>query len=714
MFQTMNENQLKLFHKKVKKIDTFNSFNTISKTKIRKNIEEIENLTFKNFSSKTKNSIINFLNEENEQKFSGLKTRAELIEKMSKDYEKKSLNQLKFFINNVSSKYNTLQDKPLINWKENQTFYFNLKKNYTPKIDEKNNLFYELEREKKKGEFLLNSDKKYSAKKIAKIYCLEEYIEDENEEYISLFLTFTNPSEFHYYTLKNKKEIDIEAIENEKYNSKKFVKNPQYNDNFGTFENSIILGIENQKEINRYFYKDLKKRIERAKLNANMYHFTIFEPHKSLQPHSHKMLILPRSCINLAHESFNLTKKYFNLKQVKIEEIKEARASTYITKYLLKTLNLDENNLIDFKDLDLENIENYEKIEVKRDYIIEKQNENFIKDNFFNLYRRYFGASNRIFTTSNFKTTTQKKIDIIYKFLKENYPEFLKSLKENKKSLYYQLEKLEEEKIFTFEFKNNENFSFNLELLKTEYKKYFIEEKRKLISIIKKERNKIKETYNIVLNSQKKRRKEKIKDFFKLYREHKRSATYSLEYREERAELFEILNNKENFKLSKIRNILKKINKENQIEYSKNEMRTLLLQKLTKEYKINFNNDNRYSAKQIKKYFLNNCLYKAKNKIIEEIEEDKNILNDIHNFKYSNFEFTEIEINKLIKENILKTKYIYIKENKIIESASFNETFNINTKEAINKKTIYKSDMYEDNKINFVNIELDLIAELDL
>jgi hypothetical protein len=143
-------------------------------------------------------------------------------------------------------------------------------------------------------------------------------------------------------------------------------------------------------------------------------------------------------------------------------------------------------------------------------------------------------------------------------------------------------------------------------------------------------------------------------------------------------------------------------------------MRTLLLQKLTKEYKINFNNDNRYSAKQIKKYFLNNCLYKAKNKIIEEIEEDKNILNDIHNFKYSNFEFTEIEINKLIKENILKTKYIYIKENKIIENASFNETFNINTKEAINKKTIYKSDMYEDNKINFVNIELDLIAELDL
>ena len=38
-------------------------------------------------------------------------------------------------------------------------------------------------------------------------------------------------------------------------------------------------------------------------------------------------------------------------------------------------------------------------------------------------------------------------------------------LKDNKKSLYYQLEKLEEEKIFTFELKNNESFSFNIELL---------------------------------------------------------------------------------------------------------------------------------------------------------------------------------------------------------------------------------------------------------
>lgn len=714
MFEAMNKNQLEVFHKRIKKIDSLSSFATISKSNIRKNIEEIENLTFKNFSNKTKNSIINLLNEENEQKFQGLKTRAELIEKMSKDYEKKSIKQLKFFINNVSSKYNTLQDKPLINWKNNSTFYFNLKKNYSAKFDEENNLFFELENEKRKGEFLLNSDKKYSAKKIAKIYCLEEYIEDENEEYVSLFLTFTNPSEFHYYTLKNKNEIDIEAIENEEFNSKKFIKNPQYNDNFGTFENSIILGIENQKKINRYFYNDLKKRIERANLNANMYHFTIFEPHKSLQPHSHKMLILPRNCINLANESFNLTKRYFNLKQVKIEEIKEARASTYITKYLLKTLNLEENNLIDFKDLDLKNIESYEITEAKRDYIIEKQNETFTKDNFFNLYRRYFGASNRIFTTSNFKTTTQKKIDIMYKFLKENYPDFLQSLKDNKKSLYYQLEKLEEEKIFTFELKNNESFSFNIELLKAEYKNFFIEEKRKLISIIKKERNKIKETYNIVSNAQKKRKKENRKEFFKVYREHKKSCVYTLEYREERAELFEILNNKEDFKFSKVRKILKKINKDNLIEYSKNEMRILLLQKLNKEYKINFNNDKRYSAKQIKKYFLNYCSYKAKDKIIKEIEKDKIILSDIKNFENFNYELTEEELNKLIKENISKTKYIYIKEHKTIENASFNKTFDINKKEATDKNIIYKSDMYQDNKINFLDIELDLISELEL
>ena len=126
-----------------------------------------------------------------------------------------------------------------------------------------------------------------------------------------------------------------------------------------------------------------------------------------------------------------MTIDYFDLKQTKIDKDIE-KGSSYLTKYLLKTT----------------------------------KGENLL----YNHYKRYFSQF-RFFSSSNFKHTTQEKIDLVYKYLYNNKKGLLDRYKRSKKPLYYLIEKLILKKIFTFEEEEKTSFNINYTKIKKEYNK---------------------------------------------------------------------------------------------------------------------------------------------------------------------------------------------------------------------------------------------------
>lgn len=423
------------------------------KLSIKDVLDNFECLLPHKLDSKNRKNVIELFTKPKEEKHFA-KSHKELLKKMTCSYHRKSKKQLEYFIKNVANTRDKLNKKAMIDFNslKNISLYSQLRKNIA--FNEYDELSID---EKLKGDFLYSIDKKYATKKLAKIFYIQEVVKQQEEPYFPFMLTFTNPSEYIFYKRKNNtKEINYGDFEN-------FKKNTKYNKENGLFEESILKGAKLQKEINRHFYKDLKQRISRCDNgeNVELFHFTIFESTKQLHFHSHKLLLVPKKYYRQVREAFENTTKYFKLEQVKFDELKEiknsknnqskgqkinnAKASSYVYKYLFKTMKLE---------IDLNN---------------EQPQELFNKDAFFNIFRRYFAKEHRIFTSSNFQHTTQKRIDIMYKFLKENYPKYLKELKE-KGSLYYELEQLELKKVFIFKTITKYRYSINTSKLKSRLK----------------------------------------------------------------------------------------------------------------------------------------------------------------------------------------------------------------------------------------------------
>jgi len=398
---------------------------------------------------KNKKSVIQiFLNDK--KKISHAKSHKELLKKMTKSYQLKSQKQLEYFVKNISNTYDKLNKKSMIDFNSlnNIAMYSKLRNNIAFNSNDRLTLD-----EKLQGDFLYNLDKKFATKKLSKIFYIQEVVKQKREPYSAYMLTFTNPSSNIFYVKKKGATLTKQG------DFQHFRKNKNYDKKNGTFEESIKLGAKLQKEINRFFYKDLKQRIKRCKSkeDTELFHFTIYENTKQLHFHSHKLLLVPSQYHNEIELSFENTTKHFNLEQVKfdkLDEIKEnknkskaqklnsAKASSYIYKYLFKTMKceFDTNN------------ENLQEV--------------FNKNIFFNIFRRYFAKEHRIFTASNYQHTTQKRLDIMYKFLKENYPQYLAELKK-KGSIYYELEQLELKKFFIFKTVTRTRYSINTKKLKT-------------------------------------------------------------------------------------------------------------------------------------------------------------------------------------------------------------------------------------------------------
>lgn len=264
-------------------------------------------------------------------------------------------------------------------------YNFNNFKKYISYIDEENGLTKDnTVIQDLTGEYLFNIDKSESAKNFAKV----KYIEHYNQNKLKVFITFTNPSEYHF--LKNS---------GTKINHKC---------KFDTFEETIEESIKLQVKINRYFYNQLKKYLKRACIDNEVDFVRQLEAHENMCAHSHSLYFIEEYGYEVLVHVYNQVIKKFKLNKkdgCKIEIVDSAKASTYVAKYIIKTLHNED-----------------------------------IKDNFHNHYKRYY-SKYRFFTSSNYKHTNQKELNKTYSYLKKTNPKLIDRFKKSSFPLYVLLEK---------------------------------------------------------------------------------------------------------------------------------------------------------------------------------------------------------------------------------------------------------------------------------
>lgn len=146
-------------------------------------------------------------------------------------------------------------------------------------------------------------------------------------DYIPLFITLTNPSEFHPFISSEDKKEFISLNHNFK---------------FLDLQTRITQSYININSIYREFYKNVKKRE-----NKDMLYIKVIERHSSLIRHLHRIMYIKKNTYKTVKKQFaNILKKH-KLKQCKMKKLKSARGSSYIIKYLLKNYKIEEIKKLD-------------------------------------------------------------------------------------------------------------------------------------------------------------------------------------------------------------------------------------------------------------------------------------------------------------------------------------------------------------------------------
>lgn len=451
-----------------------------------------------------------------------------LIKKMKKDFVQKSFREKKFFLYNISQKTHKKTNEPIVDLYDNISAFLEYKRDLEFSLNEDSSYNPYFRRELISGQFLRNKNRKHNHTKLAKVGYIEYY--NSHPDTKRYFLTFTLPSEYHKY--KQKGMIAKEKRHYEDF--EQLIPNPKYKYK-KNFEKGLIEGLKVINEIHKFFYKGLKDRIKKkfkrtkknlrlrtnklieikAKIkelksdretnkdeilslikkarklivvirdskdiieNIEEYYRVDFvkmiEPHKSLTPHMHSLFFLNKKFYKVLLNAKNATIKKFGLnkKFQDLEIVTTAKASTYISKYLMKELEVESDEDGNKKS--------------KKD-----------EENFFEIYKQYFGKKTRFFTTSNYRTKglTQKKMDMMYQHLKKERPHIIQAMKnpsimndkENARPIYVYLEMLYKKGVFVFEeekrndlIEEDEKVSTREELL-NEYGEEFVLEVEKFFS----------------------------------------------------------------------------------------------------------------------------------------------------------------------------------------------------------------------------------------
>ena len=367
-----------------------------------------------------------------------------LVDNINLNYIAKSVSYEKFFIENIAHTYNTKTNENLFDFSN-----INLAKNYKEKIqefqlqdianklDNKNysekDIIHSINNlstynHKQNSDFMEQIDAKYSYKKLAKV----KYIDYKNIDKNPIMLTFTVDSNFRKYKKINP-NIDGELGSFD--NLKEIEKNKEAN-----LQELIEESYNNLNSTFRNFYQHTKTLNMRQGVKDKLDYILIFEAHKSMTLHLHVLIYCNTEQLANLRRSWSKYLLGLDKNQRKGQDYKAinrdiATGATYVSKYLVKEYNSTEDQ------------------EDK---------------NFFLQYKRYFSKF-KLFRTSNFYHTTQKKIDKMYSYFAKNYPDLLKNMKLSDIPIYIIFEELDIKAIFQFEQKE-QNF---LSAARDEIKKFF-------------------------------------------------------------------------------------------------------------------------------------------------------------------------------------------------------------------------------------------------
>ncbi len=310
----------------------------------------------------------------------------------------------------------------------------------------------------------------------------------ENDELERVFITLTNPSKFHPFISKNDKFVSINKnFENE------------------NLEERINESYQNIKEIYREFYKNVKQ-----KENKNCKFIKIIEPHTSLICHLHRIFYINKNTYLKVVKKFENLKNKHDLKECKIERLKDIKGSSYIIKYLLKNYKTDEiKNLDGYKKLHkirlftMSNLTLSTSIFKKLYFNNKELNQKILKNikdkksKYFNLYDFYTkNTSIKIYNEKYeiIKEDKKNKRFVVYKRIKNEEKEktIFKNKIEKKEVLKEYLKKIDEEK------KEKDNKIFYE--IKEKYYNYLIKEDIYIIDFIYKETKKVLEKITKILD----------------------------------------------------------------------------------------------------------------------------------------------------------------------------------------------------------------------
>ena len=314
---------------------------------------------------------------------------------------------------------------------ENETIkqYHELKKYYkiySEKKEEKQQNFFNSVyiQNKKNGEiFTIKKDLESETLKYKNLIGLK--VKELNRitkesDLIPLFITFTNPSNFHPFLCVNKKE-------------KLYKLNKNYD--FEDLKDCISESYKNINMIYREFYKNIKT------FSKDIKFIKIVEPHKSLICHLHRIFYIHKKDINTIYNKYvNILKKH-HLKQFKFKILKNRKGSSYITKYILKNFSKD----------DLQSLDGYKKLHKIRMFTM--SNLDLKTDYFKKLYFNNKELNLKVIEEIKNKTS---KYDNLYQFytlnttiINENIDEFgefrKKTINKNKGNLFTIYKKTQKE-----------------------------------------------------------------------------------------------------------------------------------------------------------------------------------------------------------------------------------------------------------------------------
>jgi hypothetical protein len=313
---------------------------------------------------------------------------------------------------NTAQKAFTIQNKP---WK--------LAKYEDEMIELSNSLY--MYSHNNSTSFIEEFNSKYGYKKLAKV----KYIDYKNSDKIPVMATFTLDKYFRKYKLYEKYKDS--AVLGDSYGLKEINKHVN-------LEDIIEKSYHKLNEIFRSFYEYFKHKNSRSGDEDKLDFILVFEPHKSLTLHMHALFYcngVQLKNLEDAWENYlkDLTPKQKKGQDFKVIDTSIANASTYLSKYLIKEYNNEENDI-----------------------------------SFYNKYKSYFSKF-KFFRTSNFYHTTQKKIDLMYQYLCKNYPDILELIKSTTVPIYEILEQFEIKGLFNFEKEKVRSVSFDRDGIKEFY-----------------------------------------------------------------------------------------------------------------------------------------------------------------------------------------------------------------------------------------------------